>query len=59
MRLETLLRKMNLEDRIVNEENFNEISKKVYDISFKKARKILDEERKKSKDYLKNALEFI
>ena len=58
LRLETVLDRMRLNDRIVTKENLETVCKKAYEISFKEAEKILNEERKKSKTYLKKSLEI-
>lgn len=58
MRLETLLQKMNLENRSVTEDNIDKACKNAYNISFVEAKKILEEEREKSKKYLKKALDI-
>ena len=58
LRLETVLDRMRLNDRIVTKENLETVCKKAYEISFDEARKILNEERKKSKTYLKKSLEI-
>ena len=55
-RISTLLEKMKLKDRNINYENFNERIEKAFDISFDNVDKILDEEIKKSKDYIDNCL---
>ena len=49
---------MKLDNRIASEENIDEVCGKAFDISFDSAKKILEDERKKSKIYLAKALEF-
>ncbi len=58
LRIETLLHRMKLDNRIASEENIDEVCGKAFDISFDSAKKILEDERKKSKIYLAKALEF-
>lgn len=59
LRINNLLTKFNLENRTINSENIHEKSKIAFEkIDFKNAEKILDGERKKSKEYLMKALNF-
>ncbi len=58
LRLETLLKRMELNDRIVTEENIEDRCKNAYKISFDFAKKILEKERIKSREYLSKALEI-
>ena len=57
-RISTLLEKMNLKDRTIEIDNIEEKCRKIYDIEFKEANTLLDEERNKSERYLKKALEI-
>lgn len=57
-RISTLLKKMNLETRTIEIDNVDEKCKNVWDISFDNSIKLLNEERKKSEQYLRNALEI-
>ena len=57
-RIQTLLKKMNLENRSINFNDYNEKLKETYNIDFTEAEKLLEEERKKSENYLKEALEI-
>ena len=57
-RINTLLEKMNLQDRSIEIENYKEKCKNAYKISFLESEKLLEEERKKSEIYLKKALEI-
>ena len=58
LRLETLLKRMELNDRIVTEENIEDRCKNAYKISFDFSKRILEEERIKSREYLSKALEI-
>ena len=49
---------MNLESRSINFNDYNEKLKETYNIDFTEAEKLLEEERKKSEKYLKEALEI-
>ena len=49
---------MNLETRTIEIDNVDEKCKNVWDISFDNSIKLLNEERKKSEQYLRNALEI-
>lgn len=57
-RIKTLLEITKLKNRNINKDNINDIYKNIFDINFKTAEKIIDLERKKSKEYLKNALDI-
>ena len=58
-RINTLLNRMNLEDRSVNVEDFKNKCEKAFDIDFKESEIILDKERKRSEEYLKKALDLV
>ena len=57
-RINTLLKKMNLETRTIEIDNVDEKCKNVWDISFDNSINLLNEERRKSEQYLRNALEI-
>lgn len=57
-RIQTLLKKMNLENRSIDFNDYKEKCKEAYNLEFNEADKLLEEERKKSKEYLERALEI-
>ncbi len=57
-RISTMLDKFSLSDRSIVIEEINEKLKKVYDIDFENAKKVFADERKKSEEYLINALDL-
>ena len=57
-RIQTLLKKMKLENRSIDENDIEEKCKEAYIIDFKEAETLLEEERKKATKYLKNALDI-
>lgn len=57
-RMSTLLKKMNLENRTINENNIEEKCKHAYTIEFENANKLLEKEKEKSFKYLKKVLEI-
>ena len=57
-RIQTLLKKMKLEDRTIDENDIEEKCKEAYMIDFKEAEKLLEIEREKATKYLKKALEI-
>ena len=58
-RMIELLNKLNLSERLISEETeCNDIISKIYDIEYSEADMILEEERKKSQNYLRNALDM-
>lgn len=57
-RIQTLLEKMKLENRSIDENDIEEKCKEAYRIDFKEAETLLEEERKKATKYLKNALDI-
>ena len=57
-RIQTLLKKMKLENRSIDENDIEEKCKEAYRIDFKEAETLLEEERKKATKYLKNALDI-
>lgn len=57
-RINTLLKKMALEDRTVEKDNIKEKCQEVYKIDFKKSDALLKKEQEKAKDYLIKALEI-
>ena len=58
MRISTLLKKMGLEDRSIDESDYIEKKDKAFNISFEKSMQLLEEERESSREYLKNALDI-
>lgn len=57
-RISTLLEKMGLEERGINMDDYELKCAKAFDINFKESIKLLNDERKKSEIYLKNALDI-
>lgn len=57
-RINTLLKKMNLEDRNIEFDDYKEKCKNAYEIDFSESEEILKKERKKSEEYLKKALDI-
>lgn len=57
-RIQTLLKKMKLENRSIDENDVEEKCLNAYKIDFKEAEILLEEERKKSNKYLKEALDI-
>ena len=57
-RIQTLLKKMNLENRSIDFNDYKEKCKEAYNLEFNEADKLLEEERKKSKEYLERVLEL-
>lgn len=57
-RIKTLLEKMNLGKRSIDFDDYKEKCKEAYSLDFKESDKLLEEERKKSKEYLERALEI-
>lgn len=57
-RINTLLKKMGLEKCSIYKGNVDERLDNTFDIDFKKVEKVLKEERKRSEDYLKKALDI-
>lgn len=58
LRINTLLKKTRLEDRVINFSNIEKQCEDIFDIDFTNAEKVLIEERKKSETYLKMALDI-
>lgn len=56
-RIITLLEKMNLKDRSINNQNFDELIKNSFNIDYRNVEKVLNDEREKSKNYLKKSLD--
>lgn len=57
-RINTLLKKMNLENRTIENKDIEDKCKVYDNICFDEANKLLDNEREKSKEYLKKALDI-
>lgn len=57
-RISTLLKKMKLDNRSIDSNDYEEKMKQVYDIDFSSANKEINKEREKSEKYLKEALEL-
>lgn len=57
-RIKTLLEKMNLGKRSIDFDDYKEKCKEAYTLDFKESEKLLEEERKKSKEYLERALDI-
>ena len=56
LRINTLLNKFNLTDRSITIDELNDKLDNIYKIDYSVARKVLENEREKSKTYLKKAL---
>ena len=57
-RISTLLKKLDLQDRSIDIENYNEKCSKYKEINFENARDGLKKEREKSTEYLMKALDI-
>ena len=57
-RINTLLKKMDLENRSIDIEDYKEKCKKAFKIDFAESERLLNEERAKSNEYLKKALDI-
>ena len=57
-RISTLLKKLDLQERSIDIENYNEKCSKYKEINFKNARDGLKKEREKSTEYLMKALDI-
>lgn len=58
-RINDLLLNMGFENKSVDFENYKEVCKDIYNISFEKSEEYLKNERQKSREYLKNNLEIL
>lgn len=58
LRINTLLEKMNLQDRSIELENYKEKCKNAFEINFEQSKKLLKDEQEKSKEYLRKALDL-
>lgn len=58
LRINTLLKKLDLEDRSISFENYKEKCKDIYNVDFGKSDNLIEIERNKAKEYLKNALDI-
>lgn len=57
-RIKTLLEITKLKNRNINNDNINDIYENIFDVNFEMAEKLIDLEREKSKEYLKNAVDI-
>lgn len=58
LRINTLLKKMDLQERSIELENYKEKCKNAFEINFEQSKKLLKNEQEKSKEYLKRALDI-